>query len=173
MKKDISEISGPELQTELAIMRTALALDRTLLAWIRTSLTFIGFGFTLAKFIGELTKAGQLNGVPIKGIDSPRTLGLTMMTLGLIGLIGAAVDHWRAEKRLTSKALTISPWSVSFLIAVLLVGLTIALMAVLAFETQHEYPLKEPINNTTDQIHKTQTQHTADETRNEIQPNNK
>ena len=138
-KKDISEISGPELQVELAIIRTSLALDRTLLAWIRTSLTFVGFGFTLAKFIGDLTKTGQIEHSAFSGLDSPRTLGIIMMLVGLVGLIGGAVDHWRAEKRLTTRALTVSPWSVSFFIAVLLAAFTVILMVILAFETKHNH----------------------------------
>jgi putative membrane protein len=138
MKNDISELSGAELATELAIMRTALALDRTLLAWVRTSLGFIGFGFTLAKFVSHLTRTGQLSGLPITGPESPTCLGLMMMTLGLLGLIGAGVDHWRAEKKLMSKSVSVSPWSFSFILAIMLAAVTVLLTGILALEAGHK-----------------------------------
>lgn len=145
MKKDISELSGAELATELAIMRTALALDRTLLAWVRTSLGFIGFGFTLAKFVSHLTRSGQLSDMPITGPESPTSLGLMMMTLGLLGLICAGVDHWRAEKRLTTKSISVSPWSFSFILAIMLAAVTVLLIGILAFEVNH-HPASTPMN---------------------------
>jgi putative membrane protein len=112
------------LQEELALTRTVLALDRTLLAWIRTSLSLLAFGFTLARFVHDLIVAGSLHGVDAQ---YPRHLGMTLIVLGIAGLLGGAYDHWRAVKKLKPDV-AIAAWSASLVVALILVVVSVMLM---------------------------------------------
>lgn len=116
-----NEPSAQDIQVELARTRTLLALDRTLLAWIRTSLTLIAFGFTLAKFVHDLIAIGSLHLIDAK---YPRELGITLMVLGIIGLLAGAIDYWRSARRL-SGTISVSYWSAS-----LVVSLIVALVSI-------------------------------------------
>jgi putative membrane protein len=118
------EIHKPNLQEELALTRTVLALDRTLLAWVRTSLSLIAFGFTLARFVHDLIISGALHGVDAR---YPRDLGLTLMVLGIAGLLGGSFDHWRAVKKLKPD-FAIGAWSASLMVALILVVISVMLM---------------------------------------------
>jgi len=131
MSEDTVQISEAGSQSELARIRTSLALDRTLLAWIRTALTFITFGFTLAKFVTQATWQHYLHGDQCVYLDSPKGLGLTMMLLGVMGLIGGAIDHWQTARKFKNTELAVTLWSASFLVAVALALLSISLMIIL------------------------------------------
>ncbi len=135
MDKDDPSSSNANVQVELAKVRTALALDRTLLAWIRTSLTFITFGFGLAKFMAELQREGHIHVFGPRNLESPKALGLTMMVLGLLGLVGGAFDFWRTAKVLGRTEVSVSPLSPSFLLAVALSIITLFLMVALVLQT--------------------------------------
>src|SRR5262249_15979679 len=104
--------------------RTALALDRTLLSWVRTSLSLIGFGFTLARFLHDLVSKGYLHGVEPEG---PRQLGILMMILGVAGLLAGSFDYYRCVRRLKN-TISISTWSSSLVVTLLLAFLSILLM---------------------------------------------
>jgi putative membrane protein len=113
-----------EIQLELARTQTSMALDRTLLAWVRTSLSLIGFGFTLAKFVHDLILTGYLRGVDP---ESPRILGYGMMTLGILGLLGATVEHVASVKRIRAP-LGISVWSSALVLTLILAGIGLLLI---------------------------------------------
>lgn len=124
MTEQTIDESTRETQAELARTRTLLAMDRTLLAWIRTSLSMIASGFTLARIVHDLIIAGTLNGV---NAQYPREVGLTLVLLGIAGLLGGAFDHWRSVKR-HSPTLSMSTWSSSFVVALILAGLSVLLL---------------------------------------------
>lgn len=105
-----------EIQVDLAVTRTILALDRTLLAWIRTSVALLGFGFTLAKFIRGYIASGAIHGV---NPDSPRTIGIVMIMLGLGGLIGGLIEYTRSLVAL-NKEHKVSLWSPALIMAIAL-----------------------------------------------------
>jgi len=82
--------------TDLAFERTMLAYERTLMAWVRTAVSLISFGFTLYKFFEEWRKNEQ----PVQSLFTPRIVGMIMILFGLLGLLFAQIQHYRAVKRL-------------------------------------------------------------------------
>jgi len=84
--------------TRLAYERTFLAHERTQMAWVRTGLALISFGFGIAKFFQYLHET-QASNAPHLG---PRTVGMVMITIGLVGLTLANVQHRRALVTLRS-----------------------------------------------------------------------
>ena len=80
--------------TQLALDRTELAHERTLMAWLRTSMSLISFGFTLHKFFQYL-REGSPSGAPAHQLFGPREFALLMMSIGLIILVLATLQHRR------------------------------------------------------------------------------
>jgi putative membrane protein len=79
----------PDVSTDLAIDRTRLAYERTLLAWVRTATSLITFGFAIQQFF-RIARAGAPES---KGIIEPHGFGLTMITVGLLALLLAKLEH--------------------------------------------------------------------------------
>jgi len=77
--------------TRLAYERTFLAHERTQMAWVRTSLALISFGFGIAKFFQYLHET-QGERAPLMG---PRTVGMLMISVGLVALVFANAQHRR------------------------------------------------------------------------------
>ena len=97
MSEDKNELSHTPLSnTDLAFERTMLAYERTLMAWIRTGVSLISFGFTLYKFFEEWRKTEP----PVQSFFTPRIVGMIMILFGLLGLLFAEIQHYRAVKRL-------------------------------------------------------------------------
>ncbi len=84
-------------RTDLSIERTIMAADRTLMAWTRTSLSMISFGFTVYKFMQYMQEEGN---AIIKSHRGPRNFGLVLITLGIISLLIACLQHWQTQKRI-------------------------------------------------------------------------
>jgi inner membrane protein YidH len=80
--------------TNLGVQRTFLAQERTLMAWIRTSTSLISFGFAIYKFFEYLREADQLR--LRKSLLGPREFALSMIAIGLIVLVIAAIQNKRA-----------------------------------------------------------------------------
>ncbi len=103
-----------DVQMKLALSRTVLAFDRTLLAWIRTAISLLGFGFTLAKVLHGYLVSGAVRGI---NPESPRTVGMALIILGLGALIGGSVEHYRAVTAI-KKTLKVSVWSPALVTAI-------------------------------------------------------
>lgn len=86
-------------KTRLAFERTYLAHERTQMAWVRTSLALISFGFAIAKFY-QLLHETQGDQTPY---FAPRTVGMLMISIGLIALVFANVQHRGALKALRAR----------------------------------------------------------------------
>ncbi|MBL8829672.1 MAG: DUF202 domain-containing protein [Planctomycetaceae bacterium] len=81
--------------------RVYFAAERTLLAWIRTGLSLMGFGFVVARFglfLQELAIADVKLEVPRYRL-SP-WVGVTLVLLGVIVNLGAALKHRQTVARL-------------------------------------------------------------------------
>jgi inner membrane protein YidH len=83
-----------KVSNELAKERTREAADRTLMAWIRTCLSLIGFGFGIAKFRDILAESGRIPRAD-DHIHSTLIFGLGFISLGILGLLAAVIQHWR------------------------------------------------------------------------------
>ena len=100
------------------------------MAWIRTSLSLIGFGFAVGQgveFIATATEGTAL-------YESARFFGLSFISLGVVALAGAVVQHLRIEKRLQRMGyVRVEPWPIGPITAVLLlvIGAVAFVMVVL------------------------------------------
>jgi putative membrane protein len=111
-------------RTDLAFIRTAWAADRTLMAWVRTAISMIGFGFTIYKFFQYLREAEDVVLVRLRG---PRNLGLTLIALGTVALVVAAIQHWQTIRKLRERSEVIES-SMTLPVAVV-----VAIVGVIAF----------------------------------------
>jgi putative membrane protein len=83
-----------DASTKLALRRTVLAHERTMLAWVRTSTSLITFGFGIQQFFRAT------RGPDYADLIGPRTFGLTMIVIGLLALLLAALQHRSAIETL-------------------------------------------------------------------------
>ena len=85
----------PRLSDELGVERTWLAHDRTMLAWVRTATSLITFGFSIHNFFSRQPDR------PSAWIG-PKEVSLLMITIGLISLLLASLQHRTARRKLQS-----------------------------------------------------------------------
>ena len=83
-----------DTSTQLAFERTYLAHERTLMAWVRTAIALISFGFTIAK-VFELLREERGAHATLLG---PQAIGFIMISMGLVALALATIQHRRALK---------------------------------------------------------------------------
>jgi inner membrane protein YidH len=86
------------VSTDLAVTRTRLAHERTLMAWVRTATSLISFGFTIYKFFDYLR--GQGGGEASQRLFDARKYALIIISIGLIALLLATLQHRRNMKEL-------------------------------------------------------------------------
>jgi putative membrane protein len=84
---------------DLALDRTRLAQDRTMMAWVRTATSLISFGFSIHKFFQYLH---QDKPVPERWLG-PREFALMMISIGLVALVFATVEHRRHRRALLAR----------------------------------------------------------------------
>lgn len=114
--------------TLLAVERTRLAHDRTLIAWVRTATSLISFGFTIYKFFQYMLEQNQVHNLRIFG---PRQFALLMISVGILALVFATIQHRRDMKTLRAHHPEV-PYSLATALAGLmsLLGI-VALLAVI------------------------------------------
>jgi putative membrane protein len=87
-KLDDVSVDLSSRRTGMSFQRTRMSADRTLMSVIRTSLSLIGFGFTIFQFFAKLKDAGTL-----AHAAAPRNFGITLVSLGIVMLIGGIIYH--------------------------------------------------------------------------------
>lgn len=130
--------------------RTYFAAERTLLAWIRTGLAMMGFGFVVARFglfLRELAAVGH--GQPHSSAGS-LWIGTTLVLLGVVVNLVAALQHWRTVTRLASnRPVPLRRLSLATLTAIVLglLGIVIGIYLVFEFREPPAPPLPQPYYN--------------------------
>ena len=98
------------------------------MAWVRTSTSLISFGFTIYKFFQYLQEQNRVSPDRLFG---PRQYALLMISVGIVALVFATVQHRRDLKSLRALHPEV-PYSLVTLLAGLMSLLGIAaLLAVL------------------------------------------
>jgi len=89
----------PDTNTRLAFENIYLAHERTQMSWVQVVLALISFGFTIAKVFQAIQDkaAGE---APIMG---PRGVGILMIMIGLVALVLASIQHYRALRWIRSQ----------------------------------------------------------------------
>ncbi len=117
-------------QTNYPDPRTYFAAERTLLAWVRTGLAMMGFGFVVARFGLFLRELAAERGMPVQQpLGVSLWVGTTLVLLGVVVNLLAAVKHWNIVHRLDrGQPIRFGPFSLGIVVAVFLglLGLVIA-----------------------------------------------
>jgi putative membrane protein len=108
------------MANELAKERSRQASDRTLMAWVRTSLSLIGFGFAIASFRDILLEGGLIRN-PHKEFNGALVFGLSFISLGVLGLLAATLQHWNILQHLKQADFSYTGFRpLAFIMAILL-----------------------------------------------------
>jgi putative membrane protein len=105
--------------------RVYFAAERTLLAWLRTGVTTIGLGFVVSRFGLFLSGMGQQKPDQLHSLAST-VLGVLLAFVGGIIVAGAALQHLRFCKTLTTSERPVGYWT-GFAV---LVSLTVAVVGI-------------------------------------------
>ena len=130
MKNRIGQgAGGSSVSANLAVARTRLAYERTLMAWVRTATSLISFGFTIYKFFQYLRE--QRTGGSSERIFGPREYALGMISIGLVALLFATLQHVRNMKLLREKFPPVPYSEVAVLAGLISILGIVALLAVI------------------------------------------
>ena len=83
-------------RTRWAADRTLWAADRTFIAWLRTAIAMISFGVGIGK-AGDILEA---EGYELDAYHSLQLIGVALITLAVLGLLGALIQDIRIGRRL-------------------------------------------------------------------------
>lgn len=125
-KKTANDLA--EDRTRLSSYRTLMAADRSLMAWVRTALSMISFGFTIYKIL----QGFEQSGTDLGEAAQPRVVGLFLIGLGTISMVMGTSEYWHRAKELSAYT-SIPIWRPSFIMAVLIMLLSIFLFVAVAF----------------------------------------
>ena len=89
--------------TAMAVDRTVMAADRSLMAWVRTALSLISFGFTIYKFLDYSREQLIATGKDLRGISSPKIVGLYMIGMGILSLAFGILENINTIKGLRER----------------------------------------------------------------------
>jgi putative membrane protein len=78
----------------LDLERTHIAYEQSMMTWIRTAIALITFGFTIYRFF-QLELPGRAEKIRLIG---PREFGTTLVSLGLVSLVLATLEHRRCQR---------------------------------------------------------------------------
>ena len=118
--------------TKLAVERTRLAHERTLMAGVRTSTSLMSFGFSIYKFFQYLRESGQAP-APNGSFIGPRGFALIMITIGVVILVVATIEHRRDMRALRDQYGLLVPRSLATYTAILIGALGVLLLLAAVF----------------------------------------
>jgi len=124
----VAHAADANTSTLLATERTRLAHDRTLMAWVRTSTSLISFGFTIYKFFQYL----QEKQAPQERLLGPRQYALLIISIGIVALVLATIQHRRDMKVLRALHPEV-PYSLTTVLAGLISILGVAALLAVFF----------------------------------------
>jgi putative membrane protein len=125
------------ITNELARERSREAADRTLMAWIRTALSLIGFGFAVASFRDILLEGGLIR-TPHKEFNGALVFGLCFVSLGVLGLLGATLQHWNILQHLKQDDFSYTGFRpLAFIMAILLMLIGLFAFIAVLFHWNH------------------------------------
>jgi uncharacterized membrane protein YidH (DUF202 family) len=127
-------------RTGMSFQRSRMSAERTLMSVIRTSMSLISFGFTIYQFLGHMTEAKLVTGMP----HAARNFGVALVWLGVGMTVVGIVYHvqfmlgLRHERRSMCEGGLVHgesrfPVSFTLLVAVLLLALGIVALTSLTF----------------------------------------
>jgi putative membrane protein len=117
--------------TRLAFERTWLAAERTLQAWVRTSASLITFGFAIFSFFAAPTGPGRHLSSPL----GPRIFSITLISIGLASLCGAAFERRQAARVMKRYYADIPGYSLALIVGTLVAALGILALVLLLIKT--------------------------------------
>src|SRR5215467_12128934 len=79
-------------------VRTRLSLERTMMSWQRTAVALIGFGFAIVQYLEHLQQFSGSS--PAYLPDAPRSLGLALISCGVLALVISLWQYWWAIRYL-------------------------------------------------------------------------
>jgi putative membrane protein len=131
--------NDPEKPNEPLDPRTYFAAERTLLAWVRTGLALMGFGFVVARFGLFLRELATISNVlPHQRSTLSLWVGTTLVVLGVVVNVAAALKHWARIRRLEKgQPFRFSPWSLEMILAFLLAMIGLMMAIYLVFGLDH------------------------------------
>jgi putative membrane protein len=137
---DVISVELSSRRTGMSFQRTRMSADRTLMSVIRTSLSLISFGFTIFQVFQKLRDQSVLTGAA-----PARNFGVTLVSLGILMLIGGIIYHlqFMLGLRVERKAMTADglihgeskfPPSLTLMTAVILLFVGIAAIVSMVFQ---------------------------------------
>ena len=106
-------------RTRWAADRTLWAADRTFIAWLRTAISMIGFGIS----IGKAGDALKQQGILADNYHTLKTTGVLFITLAVVGLMGALVQNYRIQSRLSDQGFgRVEPVPLGLTMGILVLG---------------------------------------------------
>lgn len=104
----------------MAGFRTQLALDRTTMAWISTTFTMVSYGFGMVGFFRFLRQqSATLESIPLHA--AAIQFGYTLLIVGILATVLAAVSHWFTLRRLRrGEVPVLTQWPLSITVAIML-----------------------------------------------------
>ncbi len=130
--------------------RTYFAAERTLLAWVRTGLAMMGFGFVVARFGLFLRELAAVDQTRQHAFAGSLWIGTTLVLLGVVVNLAAAVQHWQTVSRLASdRPVRLRRLSLATITAIVLglLGILIGIYLVFEFREPTTSPLPKPFYN--------------------------
>jgi putative membrane protein len=127
MSKPTEKPLALDTATRLAYDRTRLAYENTMMAWVRTATSLITFGFSVYKFFQFETKEA----VRVERLITPRIFGMIMITVGIVALFAATMQHVASMRQLRAQDPAIPRSLAAWLAGLISILGILALLAVL------------------------------------------